>query len=143
MRHTVGRQPDSPTLAAKTGFAGKALTAARTVPDARYHDSPAVTTGFSVGDRIQVSFVIQVENSEVGRGEASFTVVYNGASGNATKLALIAADVGPSICTAEFTVPSGCTGFYIKGPYVAIGPVTASIGQITFRNLTTLGIVAP
>jgi hypothetical protein len=67
----------------------------------------------------------------------------NRASGSLPKRVLSASDIGPGVWTCEFTIPASTTSIYLKGPYVSQGIGQASVGQITFRNLTTLGIVTP
>ena len=131
------------TRGTKTGFAGSALTAARSIPDVRYHDSPTVSIGWSVGDRILVSFVLQTEGAETGGGAAEFKVRCNGSNVFVTQLKLMAVDVGPVIWAAEFTVPAGTTSFYLQGPYLSLNPITASLGQLTFYNLTTQAVLTP
>lgn len=131
------------TLGVKTGFLGKALTIARSVPDVRFHDSPSVTAGFVDGDRIIYSFIMQIENSEAGGGGISFSIRTTGSNTNVGNVFLNASDIGPCLWTNEFTVPVGTTGFYIKGPYASYGPCQGSIGQITFYNATAGGFLIP
>lgn len=131
------------TLAAKTGFKGKALTAARSIADVRYHDSDTITTGFSVGDRILVSFVMQTEGAEAGGMGSSYTVRANGANISPASLKVDGGDVGPAVWAQEFVVPAGTTSLYFKGPYLSFGIGQASVGQLTFTNLTTGQLLTP
>ncbi len=130
------------TLGTKTGFAGKAFTSERTIPDVRFNDSPSYSTGFSVGDVLSVAFMVQVESAETGGGVASYEVRLNGSNTSPVRLVLTAADVGPAVWQSRLTVPAGTTSFYIKGPYLSTGPVKASIGQITVYNETTGAFLA-
>jgi lysophospholipase L1-like esterase len=84
------------TLAAKTGFAGKALIAERTVPDVRFHDSPTISTGFSAGDRILLAFVLPDRELEAGGGLVSVSLGTSGASVGCN-LILSAVDIAPSV----------------------------------------------
>lgn len=126
------------TLAAKTGFLGKAYTITRSVPEPRYIDGPSFTTGFSVGDTIMFTFMFQSEGTEAGGGQV--TVAVRGTAGGIpANMGVTAADIGPSLWTTTFVVPAGATGFY-PSISMSYGAGSISIGQLGFFNLTALGL---
>lgn len=126
----------------KTGFAGNAFTVTRTVPDVRFCDGPSATTGFSAGDTIAVGLMLQIAGAEAGGGSVSIRVKTAGSNATPVQMVLNAVDTGPLPWAATFTVPPGTTGIYLAAPYVSSGPVSASLGQVTFYNVTTGGLLA-
>lgn len=123
------------TLAAKTGFAGKAQISSRTDTQPRYRESQRVSV--TPGDVLVLAFMMQTENFESGGGQVGYTFKYDTGT-IAASVTLQTVDIGPAIWTTRVTVPSGAAQIYLQAGYT--GPGQSSVGQVTIYNETASGL---
>ncbi|WP_416430054.1 SGNH/GDSL hydrolase family protein [Paenarthrobacter nicotinovorans] len=136
----------TPAVQAKAGFLGNAWSLERTPTSGTGTFAlPAITTGWTAGDRIRFSCVLSTENMETSTGgaEVYVRVKTNGNGGPTQGLRRISAmDAPPEWWTFEFTIPTGTTSLQLDGQaYRGGGKV--SLGQVSFYNLTTNSFLVP
>lgn len=128
-------------LAPVAGFRGNAFSVDMLKSDSRFFGQRTVTTGYVAGDRIQVAVHMKTEGAEIGGGQSSWTIRAGGIGVDIMKHQITAYDV-EGVMVFEFTVPAGATSLLLRGPYLASGKQKVTVGEIAWRNLTTLGLVA-
>ena len=128
-------------LAADPAIAGNALTITRTGVAGHYLVAPQITTGFSVGDLINFSFMVKLVGADLGAGNLAVKLkaVNSTGSANIGDLEITSDVTGWTPFEFINTVPPGTTALELD-INTAYGPLTAAVAQITVRNLTTGGI---
>lgn len=113
-----------------------------------YYPATGTTSGYKAGDRIQFAFKIKTSGLDAcDAGSVAVGIHADGSSTSANVSAIIiradapvtAAPGGWATWHSEGVIPPGTTNLTV-GLYVVGAGVSASIAQLTIRNLTALGL---
>lgn len=119
--------------AARAGFTG--LTQRHELTAAGYGivDSPAITTGFTAGDRILISARVEVTTA-ADCASAELNIIDN-ASATMAGWRWVEQDHAPSTVSLEVVIPIGATSFKFRS--IMVGKGAMYLGELTAYNLTT------
>lgn len=100
---------------------------------------PNITTGWSVGDLISFSGKVKFTGANTGGGFGSLRLMCVGTAIYILNLNFYNDTDGFVVFSRDLAIPSGTTGLQLQSR-VAKGVCTLEFGQLTIRNLTTLGL---